>query len=122
MSTPAEAMSPDTGAPGADPSPPSPAAAPTATPQQPKGEQAAADAGIQVALRFLERAVVAHGYESKKGSVLRRAISMITSEFGHDEDRALAIMPMELKTGLMAPSDAGPAAPTTPQPATQQAA
>jgi hypothetical protein len=122
MSTPAEAISSSNGAPGADPSTPSPAAAPTATPQQPKGEQAAADAGIQVALRFLERAVVAHGYDSKKGSSLRRAISLITAEFGGDEDRALAIMPMELKTGLMAPSDGSPAAPSTPQPPTQQAA
>jgi hypothetical protein len=74
------------------------------TPQQPKGEQASADAGVMIALRLLERAMVAHGAESKKGGAINRAIQTLVREFGRDEDKSLEIMPAEVKTALMAPA------------------
>lgn len=74
------------------------------TPQQPKGEQASADAGVMIAIRLLERAVVAHGSESKKGRSISRAIQTLVHEFGREEDQSLEIMPAEVKTALMAPA------------------
>lgn len=82
---------------------PSPAVAATATPQQPKGEQASADASVQVALRMLERALVAHGAESEKGRAITRAIISITKAFGHDEDKAQSLLPAEVRSALLAP-------------------
>jgi hypothetical protein len=102
MSTPADQMQPTPGQ-GGEPSP-SPAVAPTATPQEPKGEQATADAGVQVAIRLLERAMVAHGSGSDKGKSIQRALAAITKAFGATEDQAQEIMPAEVKTALMAPS------------------
>ena len=102
MSTPADQMGSQPGM-GQD-TPPGPAVAPTATPQEPKGEQATADAGVQVAIRLLERAMVAHGSGSAKGGAIQRAIAAITKVFKTDEDQAQEIMPAEVKTALMAPS------------------
>jgi hypothetical protein len=110
MSVPPDQMQPQptppggAGGAGAGDAPPGPAAAPTATPQQPKGEQASADAGVQVALRMLERALVAHGSGSAKGKVIQKAIASITKEFGDKEEQSTDIMPAEVKTALMAPS------------------
>jgi hypothetical protein len=84
--------------------PPGPGAAPTATPQQPKGEQASADAGVQVALRLLERAMVAHGSGSPKGKALQKCIATITKEYGAEEEKSQSLMPNEVKTALMGPS------------------
>jgi hypothetical protein len=77
------------------------------TPEEPKGEQASADAGVMVALRMLEHSLVAHGAASKKGKALTKAIHAIASEFGQSEDQSLQIMPAELKTALMAPAGGG---------------
>jgi len=74
------------------------------TPQEPKGEKASADAGVMIAIRLLERAVVAHGSETKKGQAIHKCIVGLVKEFGRDEDRSLEIMPAEVKTALMAPS------------------
>jgi hypothetical protein len=81
------------------------------TPQEPQGEQASADAGVQVAIRMLEHSLVAHGATSKKGKALTKAITSLAAEFGKDEDAAQAIMPAELKTALMAPPGGGGGAP-----------
>lgn len=73
------------------------------TPQEPKGEQASADAGVQVAIRMLEHSLVAHGATSEKGKALTKCISTLARAFGKDEDQAQAIMPAELKSALMGP-------------------
>lgn len=106
MSTPAEQMGGPPGAPpGGAPSPePGPAAASTLTPEEPKGEQASADAGVMVALRMLERSLVAHGSHSAKGKAINKAITSLVTAFGKDEDNSMAIMPAEVKTALMAPA------------------
>jgi len=94
--------------------PPSPAAAPTSTPQQPKGEQAKADSQVMVALRILEHALVAHGSHTPKGGAIQKAIAMLTKQFGQSEDQAQEIMPNELKTALM-DNQSAPGAGSGPQ-------
>jgi hypothetical protein len=74
------------------------------TPQEPKGEQASADAGVMIAIRLLERALVAHGSKSEKGQAIHGCIGKLTKAFSADEDQSLSIMPAEVKTALMAPS------------------
>lgn len=74
------------------------------TPQEPKGEQASADAGVMIAVRLLERAVVAHGSESKKGQALSKVVASLVKVMGREEERSLEIMPAEIKTALMAPA------------------
>jgi len=83
---------------------PSPGAAPTMTPQEPKGEQASADAQVAVARRMLEHALVAHGSHTPKGKCINKVLGMLAKDFGQTEDQAEAIMPAELKTALMAPA------------------
>jgi hypothetical protein len=73
------------------------------TPQEPKGEQASADAGVQVAIRMLEHSMVAYGSDHKKGAACMRAINSLVKEFGQNEEKAQEIMPAELKTALMGP-------------------
>jgi hypothetical protein len=80
------------------------------TPQQPKGEQASAEAGIQVARRLLERALVAHGSHTPKGAAIMKALTGLAGAFGKDEDKSTAIMPSEIKSALMQPAgQPGPA-------------
>jgi hypothetical protein len=102
MSTPPEMMgaSPPGAAAGGEPSP---GAAPTMTPQDNKGEQASADAQVEVAIRFLEQALVAHGSGSPKGKELFKAIGSLRKAFKFD-DAANEVVPAELKTALMAPA------------------
>lgn len=99
------------GAPGGAPDPaaagggpPPPGAAAPMTPQQPKGEQASADASVQVAIRMLEHSLVAHGSHSEKGKAIMTSLTHLAKAFGKDEDKAQEIMPAEVKTALMAPS------------------
>jgi hypothetical protein len=95
------------------------------TPQQPKGEQATADAGIKVAVRLLERALVAHGSDSEKGGAILKSLSALGKAFGREEDQSLDIMPSEVKTALMAPAgepSGGPQTPTESPGATPPAA
>jgi hypothetical protein len=77
------------------------------TPQEPKGDQAAADAEIQVAIRMLEHALVAHGSGTPKGKAIMHALSGLAKAFGKDEEHAQEIMPAELQTALMAPGGGG---------------
>lgn len=80
------------------------------TPQEPKGEQASADAGVEVAMRMLEHSLVAHGSKSEKGRALLHMLSIGRKAFKND-DNATAIMPAELKSALLAPAgEPGPAA------------
>lgn len=86
------------------------------TPQEPKGEQASADAGMQVAMRMIEHTLAAylqseHGSRSDKAKACMRSLEVLTKAFGKDEDQAQSIMPAELKSALLAPAggDAGPA-------------
>lgn len=89
--------------PGGEGAAAAPGGAPNLTPQQPKGEQASADASVQVALRMLEHSLAAHGSKTEKGQAIMKAIVALTKGFGHDEEKAQAIMPAEIKTALMAP-------------------
>jgi len=74
------------------------------TPQEPKGEQASADAGVMVAIRLLERVQAVHGSESKKGGAAQKALLILVKAFGKTEDESLDLMPAEVKTALMAPA------------------
>jgi hypothetical protein len=84
------------------------------TPQEPKGEQAQADAAVAVAIRILEHSLVAHGASSPKGKAIMHALGGLTKAFGQDEDKAREVMPAELQTALMAPGGGG--AEQEPQP------
>lgn len=86
------------------------------TPQKPKGEQAGADVGVQVALKMLERALVAHGSGTPKGKAIFKAIHGLTTEFGQEEDKSSELMPAELKTALMAPGGSAGSAPAAGAP------
>ena len=55
------------------------------TPQEPKGEQAQADAAVQVSIRMLEHSLVAHGSGTPKGKAIMHALSGLTKAFGKDE-------------------------------------
>lgn len=66
---------------------------------------------MQVALRLLERAMVAHGSGSPKGKVMQKAIAAITKEFGQQEEQSTEIMPAEVKSALMGPSGSPGAGP-----------
>jgi hypothetical protein len=83
-------------------------------PQAPRGDQASADAKVQVALRILEDGLVAYRSGTSKGRAIMRALSALTREFGGDEDNAQRVMPAELKSALM---DNQPAPPSAPPPA-----
>lgn len=82
------------------------------TPQEPKGEQVSADAGVQIAIRLLEHSLVAHGSTSDKGAVIAKVLPMLAKAFGKSEDQAQAIMPAELKSALMSPAGEAGAAPS----------
>lgn len=87
---------------------PSPGGAPVSTPQAPRGDQAAADAKMQMAFRLMEDAMVAYGAQTKRGRVVLKMLHSGAGEWARDQDRAQAIMPAEIKSALM--SDTGGAA------------
>jgi hypothetical protein len=91
------------------------------TPQEPKGEQASADAGVEVAIRMLEHSLVAHTSGTDKGKALMHAISSLRKAFKTESGEQ--IMPAELKAALMQPAgEPGPAgAPGGAAPAPPQA-
>jgi hypothetical protein len=84
------------------------------TPQVPQGEQASADAGVAVAIRLLERALVAHGSTTDKGKKLAQALSTLVKGFGQSEDESNEIMPAEIRTALMGPAGDAGGGPQTP--------
>ena len=110
MSVPAEQMG--AAPPGAPPMggpEPSPAAAPTMTPQEPKGEQASSDAKIIMIRRIAEQALSAYQKDHEKYKALLSVITTLTKAFKIGEDKAEQIVPAEVKTMLMGPSgDANP--------------
>ena len=81
---------------------PSPGGSPALTPQANRGDQASADAKVQMAMRLLEDAMLAYGASSSKGRETLRALAALVKGHGREEDRAQAIMPAELKSALMA--------------------
>lgn len=87
-----------------------PGGAPASTPQANRGQQAAADAKVQMAFRFLEDAAFAYPGNSPRKRVLLKMLHDGLREFGRNEDRAQAIMPAEIKSALMSDT-AGPAPP-----------
>lgn len=68
---------------------------------------------MQIALRIMEDALVAHRSNTAKGRSIMKAISALTKEFGRDEDQAQRVMPAELKSALM---DNSPAPGSPPPP------
>jgi hypothetical protein len=92
------------------------------TPQEPKGEQASAGAGVEIAIRLLEHALVAYGSTSKEGKAINECLPKLAKAFSRSEDQALSIMPAELKTALMAPAGAPGPGGSTPAEAPPAAA
>lgn len=86
---------------------PSPGGAPTLTPEDNKGEKASAAAGVQIARRMLEHALVAFGSETPQGKACHECIGKLAKAFAMSEDQSESIMPAELKSALMAPSAGG---------------
>jgi hypothetical protein len=94
---------------------PSPGGSPALTPQANRGDQASADAKVQMAMRLLEEAMMAYGdRKSAKYRQTLTALSALVKGHGRDEDRAQAIMPAELKSALLSNAPAPGAAPPPP--------
>lgn len=93
--------------------PPTPGGSPAMAPQAPRGDQASADAKIQVALRILEDSLMAYRSTTPRGKSIMRALSALTREFGRDEDQAQRLVPAELKSALM-DNTAGAGSPPPP--------
>jgi len=91
MSVPSDQMSaPAAPGPGTDQSE-APGAATTMTPQQPKGEQAAAQAKIRIAIRMIEQALPSfHGQPEEQK--LLKCLLELTKTFAPDEDGSGKIM------------------------------
>lgn len=86
------------------------------TPQEPKGEEASADAGIAVARRILEHALLAYGSSSERGRACTEILTKIARHWGRTEEQAESIMPAELKSALMSPGGEPGQAPTAAPP------
>lgn len=85
-------------------------------PQAARGNQASADAKIQVAIRTLEDAFQIYRSHTKQGRALMKAMSALTREFGPNEELSQRPMAAELKAALMdqSPTGGGGAPPPTP--------
>lgn len=92
---------------------PSPGAAPALTPQASRGDDAQAEAQVQVALRILETALVKMGSTTARGKAIMKGITALVKEFGRDEDRAQQILPAELKSAML-DNSAPPGSPPPP--------
>ena len=81
------------------------------TPQAARGDEAAADAQVQIAVRALEGAFNKYGSQSAKGRGLLKVLGILAKDHGRGEDRARGILPAELKqiaTQDTAPPSAAP--------------
>lgn len=76
-------------------------------PQAPRGDQASANAKIQVAIRTLEDAFGVYRSNTPQGRALMKAMSALTKEFGGEEEIAQRPMAAELKAALMDQSAGG---------------
>lgn len=85
-------------------------------PQSPRGDQASADAKIQVAIRTLEDAFSVYRSHTKQGRALMKAMSALTREFGPNEEISQRPMAAELKAALMDQSPAAGAGAGPPPP------
>ena len=84
------------------------------SPQAPRGDEASADAKVQVAMRILEDALVKYRSNTEKGKAILKMITAGARTFGRGEDHAQQILPAELKSALLdnsAPPGAPPPAP-----------
>lgn len=84
------------------------------TPQEPKGEQAGANAQVQVCQRLLEKAMQVYPSDTPQGKAILECLLKLNKAFGKGQDKAEAVMPAELKAALMGPGgeDAGGGAPS----------
>jgi hypothetical protein len=76
-------------------------------PQAARGDEAAADSKVQVAIRTLEDAVSIFRSHTTRGRAVLKALSALAKEFGPTEELAQKPMAAELKSALM---DQSPAA------------
>lgn len=83
-------------------------------PQSARGDQAAADAKIQVAIRTLEDAMQAYRSHTPGGKALMKAVTALARHFGQGEELAQKPMAAELKAALMDQSPGAGAAPAPP--------
>jgi hypothetical protein len=89
------------------------------TPQAPRGDEASADAKVQLAIRALEEAAFVYGADTAKGRHIYKVIGAIVKDHGRTEEHAQAITPAEMKSVMMAntpppPSGPPPGAPGAP--------
>ena len=111
--------------PAGDSSPPmpgnSPQAAPMTTPEPPEGLRAAAKVDVMLAVKVLERALPAFGFDTKEGKVILNTLRSFSKIFGSSESQTEELMPAELQSLMQQmPQGAGggptPAAPPTATP------
>lgn len=109
------------GAPGATPDTlpgNSPQAAPMATPEPPAGLREAAKVDVMLAVKVLERALPAFGFDTTEGKAILDTLKKFSKVFGASEASTQELMPAEIQTLLQQlPQGAGGGPGAAPAPA-----
>lgn len=115
------------GAPGAGTPPDTlpgnaPQAAPMTTPEAPEGLREAAKVDVMLAVKVLERALPAFGFDTKEGKAILNSLKSFSKVFGTSEQSTQELMPAEIQSLMQTmPQGAGGGpgaapAPTAPAP------
>lgn len=84
----------------------SPQAAPMTTPEAPEGLREAAKVDVMLAVKVLERALPAFGFDTKEGRAILNTLKSFSKVFGMSEQSTAELMPAELQS-LMQQMPAG---------------
>lgn len=74
-----------------------PQAAPMATPEAPEGLREAAKVDVMLAVKVLERALPAFGFDTKEGKAILNALKSFSKVFGSSEGSTQELMPAEIQ-------------------------
>jgi len=85
-----------------------PQAAPMTTPEAPEGLREAAKVDVMLAVKVLERALPAFGFETKEGKTILNTLKSFSKVFGTSEQSTEELMPAEIQSLLQSmPQGAG---------------
>lgn len=99
-----------------------PEAAPMTTPEAPEGLREAAKVDVMLAVKVLERALPAFGFDTKEGKAILNTLKSFSKVFGTSEQSTSELMPAEIQSLMQQmPQGAGGGpgavpAPTAPAP------
>lgn len=75
-----------------------PEAAPMTTPEAPEGLREAAKVDVMLAVKVLERALPAFGFDTKEGKVILNSLKSFSKVFGTSEQSTQELMPAEIQS------------------------